>query len=161
MTKDTLARVVEQWGAVHPDLDTRPMAVIGRVHRLSRAVAAQVEDHFRASGVNRGDYDVLASLRRAGGSSTPGELAAGLVLSSAGMTGRLDRLERSGLLRRRPDPRDGRGVIVELTGTGREIVDRLVHEDMERQAVWLDALSEREQARLIRLLRKLADAVEA
>jgi DNA-binding MarR family transcriptional regulator len=161
MTKDTVGRIVEQWRAVHPDLDTAPMAVVGRVHRLSRAVAARVEEHFRASGVNRGDYDVLASLRRSGGTSTPGGLGAGLLLSSAGVTGRVDRLERAGLVRRQPDPLDGRGVVVELSAEGRALVDRLVHEDMARQAVWLEALSERERATLIRLLGKLTEAVEA
>jgi len=52
-------------------------------------------------------------------------------------------------------------VLVELTGAGRELVDRLVTEDMERQAAWMAALSPREQAAIVRLLSKLSDAVRA
>jgi DNA-binding MarR family transcriptional regulator len=162
MSTDPVDRIVEQWAQVHPHLDTTPMAVMGRVHRLSRTVAEQVEQHFRAHGIGRGDYDVLASLRRAGDPPvlTPGELCGRLMLSSAGVTGRIDRLERAGLVRRAANPTDGRGVLVELTEQGRELVDRLVTEDMERQAPWLSALSERERAQLVRLLGKLLDRVE-
>lgn len=161
MTTDPVDRIVEQWGAVHTDLDTTPMAVMGRIHRLSRDVAETVEQHFRSHGIGRGDYDVLASLRRAGDPPvlTPAQLSGGLMLSSAGVTGRIDRLERAGLVARRPHPQDGRGVLVELTDAGRDLVDRLVSEDMERQAEWMAALSERDRATLIRLLRKLSAAV--
>src|SRR3712207_4715353 len=146
MRTDPVDRIVEQWAEVHPDLDTTAMAVMGRVHRLSRTVAEQVEQHFRAHGIGRGDYDVLASLRRAGDPPvlTPGELCGRLMLSSAGVTGRIDRLERAGLVQRRDNPDDGRGVLVELTTEGRKLVDRLVTEDMARQAPWMAALSERE-----------------
>ena len=162
MSADPIERIVEEWGRARPDLDTTAMAVMGRVHRLSRAVAEQVEQRFRVSGVGRGDYDVLASLRRAGDPPvlTPGELCGRLMLSSAGVTGRIDRLERAGLVRRRDNPDDGRGVLVELTAAGRELVDRLVTEDMEHQAPWVAALSERERAQLVKLLGKLLEAVE-
>ena len=160
MTDDPVDRIVDQWAGVHPELDTTPMAIMGRVHRLSARVAETVERRFREHGIGRGDYDVLASLRRAGESRlTPGELAGGLLLSSAGVTGRIDRLERAGLVRRRPNPDDGRGVLVELTARGRRLVDRLVTDDMERQAVWIAALSPDERQELIRLLRKLTAAV--
>jgi DNA-binding MarR family transcriptional regulator len=162
MADDPVERIVQQWAAVHPELDTTPMTVMGRVHRLSAAVSARVEHHFREHGIGRGDYDVLASLRRAGDPAvlTPGELCSGLLLSSAGVTGRLDRLERSGLVRRRPNPHDGRGVLVELTAEGRRLVDQLVAEDMQRQAAWMAVLGAREREVLTRALRKLLDAVE-
>ena len=162
MSEDHVDRIVEQWGRVHPGLDTEPMAVMGRVYGLARAVADRVERHFREHGIGRGDYDVLASLRRAGDppALTPGALCGNLMLSSAGVTGRIDRLERAGLVVRRPHPDDGRGVLVELTDRGRELVDRLVTEDMERQGAWLAALSERERAALTRSLAKLLAAVE-
>jgi DNA-binding MarR family transcriptional regulator len=162
MTSDPVDRVVEGWGRVRPELDTTPMAVMGRVHRLSRVVAERVEEHFASAGVSRGDYDVLASLRRAGDPPrlAPGDLVGALLLSSAGVTGRVDRLERRGLVRRLPNPDDGRGVLVELTPAGRELVDRLVREDMERQAPWMATLSDRERAQLTRLLAKLLRGVE-
>ena len=163
MANDPVDRIVEQWGAVHPQLDTTPMAILGRVHRISREAGERVERHFRAHGIGRGDYDVLASLRRAGEPQvlTPARLGAGLLLSSAGVTGRIDRLERAGLVARRPDPADGRGVLVELTDAGRDLVDRLVVEDMANEAAWVGALSERDRRTLDRLLAKLLAAVTA
>lgn len=137
------------------------MALLGRVHRLSRLVADNAEQHFAASGISRGDYDVLATLRRAGAPLTPGKLQDGLLLSSAGMTGRLNRLERAGRVQRKPSEADGRVVLVELTAPGRELVDRLVHEDMDRQAVLLGRLSASEKRDAVRLLQKLLDGVEA
>ncbi len=155
-------RIVAQWRRVRRDLDTEPMALIGRVHRVSRAAAERVEAHFRAHGIGRGDYDVLASLRRAGDPPvlTPGQLCSGLLLSSAGVTGRIDRLERSGLVRRERHPDDGRGVLVELTAEGRDLVDRLVAEDMEREAAWITELSPSDRAQLARLLDVVLAAVE-
>ncbi|WP_372788514.1 MarR family winged helix-turn-helix transcriptional regulator [Paraconexibacter sp.] len=162
MTHDRgpVAQITSAWNTVHPDLDTTPMAVLGRVHRLSRLVAAEVETHFAASGISRGDYDVLATLRRAGGPLTPGRLQEGLLLSSAGITGRLNRLERAGRVRRVPSPDDGRAVLVDLTPEGQALVDRLVHEDMERQGELLARLSPSEQRTAVRLLQKLLDGVE-
>ncbi len=156
-------RIVAQWRQVHPGLDTDPMALIGRVHRVSRAAAERVEAHFRAHGIGRGDYDVLASLRRAGDPPvlTPGQLCNGLLLSSAGVTGRIDRLERLGLVRRERHPDDGRGVLVELTPEGRDLVDRLVAEDMEHEAGWIAVLSERDRRTLNRLLGRLLEAVSS
>lgn len=162
MEHDALDRITEQWAAVHPDLGTEPMALLGRVHRLSQAVGAQVTEHFQSYGLSRGEYDVLASLRRAGAPNrlTPGQLQESLLLSSAGVTGRVDRLERRKLVRRLPDPDDGRVVLVELTPEGRKLVDRVVREDMEREYRWIEALSESERRTAIRILRKLLRAVE-
>ena len=162
MPEDPVDRVVDAWAAVHPDLDTLPMAIIGRVHRISAAAADRVTAHFADHNLSRGDYDVLASLRRAGDPPrlTPGQLQKALLLSSAGITGRVDRLERSGLVRRLPDEQDGRVVRVELTDEGRDLVDRVVHEDMERQGAWLSGLSENERKVTLRVLRRLLKVVE-
>ncbi len=120
----------------HTDGPARPgsSAVAPRCGRRGAALR-------RPAGISRGDYDVLATLRRAGTPLTPGKLQEGLLLSSAGMSGRLNRLERAGRVERRPSEADGRVVLVHLTSPGRDLVDRLVHEDMERQAVLLGRLS--------------------
>lgn len=162
MPQDPVDRIVEQWRAVHPELDTFPMAILGRVHRISAAAADRVAAHFAEHGLSRGDYDVLASLRRAGDPPrlTPGQLQKSLLLSSAGVTGRIDRLERAGLVARLPHPEDGRGVLVELTDAGCTLVDRLVFEDMERESTWLAEFSENERKTTLRVLRRLLQVVE-
>ncbi len=105
---------------------------------------------------------VLSALRVTGppGRLSPGRLLKVLMLSSAGITSRLDRLERRGLVRRVPDPDDRRGVLVELTGTGEELVDAAVAANAESQRRMLSGLSREEVAELARLLRKLQASVE-
>src|SRR4029453_8932608 len=107
-----------------PDLQTEAMAVFGRVYRIARLVGDQQEAVYATFGINRGDFDVLATLRRAGEPFRlpPKALTASLMLTSGGMTGRLDRLEKRGLVARSPDPTDRRGLTITLTPAGRELV---------------------------------------
>lgn len=101
---DPVDTIVEQWARVRPDLDTRAMEVFGRIFRLSRAMGDRMERAYRPYGISRGEFDVLATLRRSGEPYTlsPRELSATLMLTTGGTTGRLDKLERAGLLRRSP-----------------------------------------------------------
>lgn len=64
--KDAVDAIIDQWAAVRPDLDTRAMEVFGRVYRLSRAMGDRVEKVYAPYGISRGEFDVLATLRRAG-----------------------------------------------------------------------------------------------
>ena len=77
------------------------------------------------------------------------------------MTSRLDRLEEAGLVRRLPAPGDRRGVIVELTETGRDAWDTAASVQGRREAFFASALSKAEQKQLNGLLRKLMLAFEA
>ncbi|EPH41884.1 MarR family transcriptional regulator [Streptomyces aurantiacus] len=156
---DAVDAIVEQWAVVRPDLETTPMEVFGRVYRISHAVADRVEQAHRQQGTTRGEFDVLATLRRSGEPYTlsPRRLSSTLMLTSGGMTGRLDKLERAGLLRRSPDPSDRRALQVTLTEKGLELVDRAVVAGLEAQRTALTAagLDEAETAQLAALLRKL------
>ncbi|MEE3918524.1 MarR family transcriptional regulator [Micromonospora sp. BRA006-A] len=62
------------------------------------------------------------------------------MLTSGGMTGRLDRLERAGLVRRSPDPADRRALRVTLTDTGRRVVEESAEAGLAVQRRILDAL---------------------
>ncbi|MFE0100335.1 MarR family winged helix-turn-helix transcriptional regulator [Streptomyces sp. NPDC059009] len=158
-TADAVDAIIEQWATVRPDLETTPMEVFGRVYRTSHAMAEHVERAYRQVGTSRGEFDVLATLRRSGEPYTlsPRRLATTLMLTTGGMTGRLDKLERAGLLRRSPDPHDRRGLQVTLTEEGLALVDRAVVAGLAAQRKALEAagLEEREAAQLADLLRKL------
>jgi DNA-binding MarR family transcriptional regulator len=82
------------------------------------------------------------------------------MLSSAGMTSRIDRLERRGLVRRLPDPDDRRGVIVELTDQGIEVVDTAVAAITVSDRQLLERFDPEELAILEGLLRKLLSGLE-
>lgn len=157
---DGVDAIVEQWARERPDLDTTAMAVFGRVHRLARLSGDAVEREYAAFGLGRPEFDVLATLRRSGAPLSPGRLAAAMMLSSGGTTARLDRLERAGLVRRSPDPDDRRGVLVQLTARGAELVDGAVTAGLRRQQELLAHLTPAQQDRLSALLRQALAPLE-
>jgi len=160
--KDPVDAIVEQWAAVRPDLDTAAMEVFGRIFRLSRAMGDRMEKAYVPYGISRGEFDVLATLRRAGEPYTlsPRELSATLMLTTGGMTGRLDKLERAGLLRRSPDPHDRRGLQVTLTEKGLTLIDEAVGSGLTTQTAALSGLTPEQSTQLADLLRKLLTSTE-
>lgn len=160
---DEVDVIVEQWRRERAGMRLEPMAVFGRIYRLARLVGDRQEKVYAGWGISRGEFDVLAALRRSGEPYTlaPTALAAGLMLTSGGMTGRLDRLERAGLVRRTPDPADRRGLRVTLTDDGRRVVEESAEAGLAVQRRILDALPPEDQARLADLLRTLLAAAEA
>ncbi|BAC73105.1 MarR family transcriptional regulator [Streptomyces avermitilis] len=155
--KDPVDAIIEQWAAARPDLDTAAMEVFGRVFRLSRTMGDRMEKAYERFGISRGEFDVLATLRRSGEPYTlsPRQLSATLMLTTGGMTGRLDKLERAGLLRRSPDPHDRRGLQVTLTDEGFRLIDEAVEAGLAVQTEALDALDAQQAGQLADLLRQL------
>lgn len=155
--KDAVDAITDQWHAVRPDLDTVPMAVFGRINRIARAVSEEMERTYNRYGVSLGEFDVVATLRRSGAPYTlsPRQLSATLMLTSGGMTGRLDKLEKAGLLCRNPDPNDRRGLQVTITERGLGLIDEAVAAGLEVQRAALSGLDGDEVAALSGLLRKL------
>lgn len=156
--RDHVQFVLEQWRREAPELDRAPMGVIGRISRLAQLLQAELERVFTAYGVNGGEFDVLASLRRAGKPYrlTPTELSRALMVTSGGMTKRLAALEERGLIRRDPDPNDGRSTTVSLTGEGKRLVDAILPEHVANEERLLGELSSKERAELAGLLETLA-----
>ncbi|MFJ8231247.1 MarR family winged helix-turn-helix transcriptional regulator [Streptomyces sp. NPDC094448] len=156
--RDAVDAITEQWAAVRPDLQTTPMAVFGRIYRIARTMGDRMEKEYGRFGISRGEFDVLATLRRSGMPYTlsPRELSATLMLTTGGMTGRLDKLEKAGLLARSPDPNDRRGLRVSLTAEGLDIADQAVAAGLALQREAVDAaLDPAEAEQLGALLRKL------
>lgn len=162
MEHDRVDDILAQWRRERPDLDPSPMGVIGRISRAERSLGRALEALFATFGLNRGEFDVLATLRRSGPPYrlTPTALFTELMLSSGAMTNRLDRLEQAGLIERTPDPADRRGTLVGLTPQGRELVDAAVAAHLANEQHLLHALSPAEQEQLAQLLRTLLCSLE-
>ena len=160
---DDVDRIVAQWAQERPELQTEAMAVFGRIYRLAKVLGDRQEKAYGALGINRGEFDVLATLRRAGEpfQLSPKALSASLMLTTGGMTGRLDRLERAGLVSRSPDPDDRRGLVITLSPRGREVVDDAVVAGLDAQREVLERLPEPSRRRLSALLRDLLAATDA
>ncbi|MER6131663.1 MarR family transcriptional regulator [Streptomyces sp. NPDC001815] len=154
---DPVDAIIDQWAVVRPDLDTAAMEVFGRVFRLSRAMGDRMEKSYARLGISRGEFDALATLRRSGApfSLSPRQLSASLMLTTGGMTGRLDKLERAGLVRRSPDPHDRRALQVTLTDKGLALVDEAVGAGLAVQTEALSALDDEQAGQLADLLRQL------
>ncbi|TDF63335.1 MarR family winged helix-turn-helix transcriptional regulator [Cupriavidus sp. L7L] len=155
-TPDHVDTILAQWARERPDLDASPMGLIGRVARLNRHTGKSIESALAETALQPWEFDVLATLRRSGPpfALSPGALIGSLMITSGTMTNRLDHLERAGLVQRRPNPDDRRGLLVELTDAGCERIDHAVAVHVENEHRLVAALSATERAQLATLLRR-------
>jgi DNA-binding MarR family transcriptional regulator len=162
MSRDLVDRVIAQWRHERPDLDVRPMATFARLGRLGALLGRTIEEKLGEHGLSTAEFDVLASLRRAGSPHrlTPSQLSSTLLLSGGAMTNRLDRLEAKGLVERVLDREDRRSFQVSLTKKGLATVDAAVADHVANEKELLSPLTQGEQADLDRLLKKLLAAHE-
>jgi DNA-binding MarR family transcriptional regulator len=138
------------------------MAVLGRLSEAASLIGRdRLNPLFARFGLQSGEFDVLATLRRSGApyALTPTALYEATMVTSGAMTNRLDRLEKSGLIARGPHPEDRRGVVVKLTEKGRALIDEAVAAHVENEREVLSVLTEKEQETLAALLQKLIDGV--
>ena len=159
---DHVDRLIDQWAYERPDLQLEPMATIGRLGRQHALATRSIVEVFAEHGLQIGEFDVLAALRRSGEPFVmkPTDLARVLMLSPAGMTNRIDRLEAAGWIERRNDPDDRRSSLVRLTADGRALVDRAVTDHVGNEARLLESLSPAERVALDKTLRKLLRQVD-
>jgi DNA-binding MarR family transcriptional regulator len=160
---DRVDEIRAQWARELPDLDTAPTALLGRVYRLAQLVAPTIEATMAGFGLDRGEFDVLATLRRNGAPyrMTPTALYQHLLIASASLTHRLKRLEAAGLVQRVPSPDDGRSLQVQLSARGRTLIERTIRADMQAERRLMDAIDAGTQAQLVKLLRRATLQVEA
>ena len=126
MNRSNFSRqAIEGWRRLRPDDDLVGLGVGHRLIWSGRLVEELLAKAAVASGLKRrGDYEVLALLRRAEPEHlTPLQVAQHLMTSQSGMTGKLDRLEHQGLLQRTPDPEDRRAIRLGITDSGRALID--------------------------------------
>ncbi|KRC49589.1 MarR family transcriptional regulator [Leifsonia sp. Root227] len=156
--RDEVDRIVDSWLRERPDLDFSPLQVLSRVARLSRHLDRARRTAFDRSDLESWEFDVLAALRRAGSpyQLSPKSLLQQTLVSSGTMTNRIDRLVARGLVERRTDPNDGRGILVQMTAQGLTRVDAAITRLVDAESDLLSGLSASEQERLASLLRKLS-----
>jgi DNA-binding MarR family transcriptional regulator len=155
---DRAARAMEQWGRERPDLDVSPMGIIGRLNEVSSLIARdRLAPVFARFGLQSGEFDVLATLRRSGSpyALTPTDLYEATMVTSGAMTARLDRLEKAGLIQRAPHPSDRRGVVVQLTAKGLALIDEALTAHVANEHEILAGLTSEDRQVLAKLLAKL------
>lgn len=164
-TKTDRARnAVSQWETEIPNLKLGPMLVLGRLVEVSQAMQKNhIEPIFKTNKLKSGEFDVLATLRRSGApySLTPTQLYCRTMVSSGGMTARLDKLEKEQLIERKSHETDRRALMVHLTEKGKALIESILPGYIETQHEALNKLTTDEQEQLAVLLGKLTEPFKA
>ena len=161
--RDEVDDLVAGWQAERPDLDVAPLQVLSRVSRLARHLDRARRAAFSAHGLEPWEFDVLSALRRTGPpyQLSPGALLRATLVTSGTMTNRIDRLATAGLVERRPDPQDKRGVLVVLTRRGRAVADAALADLLTGERALLAGLGPAQRDQLAGLLRILLAPFDA
>lgn len=161
---DRAAQAKAQWKRELPRLDMDPMVLIGRLAEVQHLMAENwLEPIFKSNGLKRGEFDVLATLRRAGApyALTPTQLYQSTMVSSGGMTARIDRLEKNSYIERTPHPTDRRALIVVLSPKGKKLIDQMMPAYVQAQHDAVSSLTSAQQKTLSTLLATLVENLEA
>ncbi|MEV0296592.1 MarR family transcriptional regulator [Nocardia sp. NPDC050710] len=158
---DAVDLFTAHWNQVRPDVDVSPMATIGRISRLSRLIEQDLKRFFAGFGMEFWEFDVLATLRRSGGTDglTAGALIKVAMVTSGAITNRIDRLAAKGWVERTPCPEDRRAIRVRLTPEGLTLIDDLLPRHMANEQRMLAALGAEDRGHLATLLRTLAESM--
>ena len=156
-TGDRVDALIEDWRRERPELDANAMGVVGRILRLGKVLEARANAVLTDTGLNYTDLDVLATLRRSGAPYrlTPTALRGSVLITSGAMTACLDRLAEKSLVLRATHGSDRRSVAVELTKTGRTLIDHAIVLRFDEATNALSGLAPSDQERLASLLREL------
>lgn len=159
---DAVDRILEQWKRERPDLDCSPMGPIGRLKRCALLLEPRVDEAFVKHGLVRWEFDMLATLRRAGAPFvlSPTQLFSTLMITSGTITHRLKVLEKRDFISRLPNPEDARSMLVALTPQGREVIDRAVETHIENERQLLSGLSAAQRQQLNEALSALMRLLE-
>ena len=161
-TSDTIDEFIKAWRRERPDLDPSPLGILGRVQRISARLVSATEDLLEPMQIGWEAFSLIVSLRRAGKpyAMRPTDIYRQSLITSGAATNRIDRVSKLGLVRRVPDPSDRRGIIVELTPSGKALADRAIDLQFAMLDERLSALTRSERAQLSALLSKLLFSLE-
>jgi len=120
---DPIERAAEIWGDRFGPADA--MAAVTSIMRAQQILLAGLDGLLRPYGLTFARYEALVLLAFSRHGALPLRvIGERLMVHPTSVTNTVDRLERDGLVRRRPNPRDGRGTLAEITPGGREVVTR-------------------------------------
>lgn len=159
---DAVDAILDQWRRELPDVDASPMAVFGRIHRVFLRYQVHVTEIFTSYGINAAAFDILAALRRHGAPyrQTAGALAESSLITTGGISLRVDRLEKVGLVIRERDHDDKRVVYVKLTEKGLELIEKVAADHFANEEKLLVGLTTSERRQLGQLLSRLERSLD-
>jgi DNA-binding MarR family transcriptional regulator len=141
--ENLIDETIQTWSEQRPDLNFASMELSLKLNSIVRAVSDEIAQQIDDLGINLGEFDVLATLRRHGRGAklTPKEISAATFVTPSGLTNRLSRLEKMGLISRQSDPADGRGALIKITAAGKRVADRGIEIVVATQDRYMNDLS--------------------
>jgi DNA-binding MarR family transcriptional regulator len=158
--QDAVDAIREQWTALRPGVDLSAMELAARLLRAAALIDRETGAYLSELGINRGEFDVLSALRRAGEPQTPGALRTTTLVSPAATTKRIASLYRSGFVKRTKNPADGRGALISLTSRGRDLIDEAFPEVLAIERRMLSGLTPAQHGRAVAALRQILASAE-
>ncbi len=155
---DPIERAGQLWEEHWPDEDDdvyAAMLATTSIMRAQQVLIAYLDGVLRQYGVTFSRYEALVLLTFAKQGALPlSKIGERLQVHATSVTNVIDRLEAAGLVRREPNPRDGRGTLAVITDEGRRVA-RAATVELNAARFGLDALELEDQRRLFRVLRRL------
>jgi DNA-binding MarR family transcriptional regulator len=145
--------------ATWPQIDPAVEAIVGQIQRAYGMLDSEMLVSLGTVGLTKEEFKVLMQVHREPRSH--GALCKRLEVSTGAMTNRLDKLEREGLVTRAKDPKDRRGVLIEITDAGHERLDAYMKRGADRERELLGGLTAADKRTLNFLLLKLLDSLRA
>ena len=167
--ENLIDETIQTWAEQRPDLEFASMSLSLKLNSIVRAVSDEIASQLEGIGVNLGEFDVLATLRRHGRGAklTPKEISAATFVTPSGLTNRLARLEKMGLISRQADPSDGRGALIKITPAGKRVADHGIEIVLATEDRYINELStqmkkglDQSMTRLIKTLDERLSSVE-
>jgi MarR family 2-MHQ and catechol resistance regulon transcriptional repressor len=119
-----------------------------------KALSTAIEQSLLHSGLSLTDFMLLEALLHKG-SLTITAIQASVLLATGSMTAAVDRLEKQGLIIRKPSATDRRARFLELTGEGKRVISTVYKQHSQDLKRWLGVLSAEDRANAFQILRKL------
>jgi DNA-binding MarR family transcriptional regulator len=159
--RESIEAIYRQWQTERPDIDPEPVLIYGLISRIQSDITACIDEVLAPYQLVRGTFDVLTALRRAGSPYclSPKKLTEHLVLSGAGLNGRLNILERLTYIARLPEPTDRRTLRIRLTTSGQRVVNKLTPRLFQLQWEILSEFGSQDRKAFADYLAKMAEAI--
>ncbi|MDP9093638.1 MAG: MarR family transcriptional regulator [Actinomycetota bacterium] len=155
---DPIDRAGELWERHWPGEDHAVYASMRAVTSIMRAhqiLIAELDAMLRPHGVTFSRYEALVLLAYSHEGSLPlSKIGERLQVHATSVTNVIDRLEAAGLVRREPNPSDGRGTLAVITEAGRDVAHQATVE-LNAAQFGMSALAAEELEQLFLTLRRL------
>lgn len=159
-SNDSVDEIQTAWQRLRPELDVDVIGIVGRVLRSAALIVRRSDEVLGEYGLSRGEFDILAALRRSTAPQSPGSLRTISLATAPATTKRLKALEARGLVMRSANPADGRGALIALTADGELLVDRVFPAQLAAEQSLVAALSAEEAWGVEMGLRQLLASID-